>query len=213
MSGLILKDFIAITKKIKTANRLIMLVAILVILVALKSLGALLLSIVLPLFAASFPLTLIGCDAEWKWDKYVISMPLTRKQIVIGRYLFCALSVCVCVVAAFLLNIGAFLLFHEYAISLHLIFLAAGFATGFIYSLLVIPASYIFGATGASFAMIILSLLIGGSAYLVNATNSMLTLPAEMQLVFLILIGIVFIIVLTAVSVFLSIKFYTKNHS
>lgn len=213
MKGLMIKDMITLSKKINPIHRIILVVVALAVLLPLKSAGAIFLGIVLPVFACSLPLALLTCDDLWKWDKYAIAMPITKKQIVCSRYLFCGATLCIFSVVALALNMGMYLLFHEFSLYTHLAITGVGFLVGLIYLLLILPANYILGQAGSSTVMFLLLVVIVGGTYLLKFINPQITLPTGNQIGIILLFVAIALSILGFASVFISIKSYTKKHS
>lgn len=213
MKGLLLKDFMTFSKKIKPINRIILVVVIAILLITLKSVGAISISIMLPVFASSLPISLSISDEQWKWDRYAISMPITRRKIVESRYVFCLAILCLLTLIAFALNVGTYFIFHEFEFAFHIGIALAGFSIGVIYLLLVIPAGYILGINGSSAVMIIVFALVVGGSYLFRTFPLQIKLPATLNFG-VICVGIVLAgIVLAIISVAISVKAYSKKHS
>ncbi len=213
MKGLLLKDFMTISKKIKPINRIILAVAIVLLLTALKGVGAISISIMLPVFASSLPITLSISDEQWKWDRYAIAMPVTRKKIVESRYVFCLLVICVLSLAAFLVNVGAYFLFREFEFAFYLGMSLAGFVIGVIYLLLIIPAGYILGINGSAAVMMVILFLVAGGSYLYKTLGLQIKFPVSLNF-WMLCVGIILaVIVLAVLSVMISVKAYRKKHS
>ena len=213
MKGLLLKDFMTFSKKIKPINRIILIAVIAILLITLKSVGAISISIMLPVFASSLPISLFISDEQWKWDRYAISMPITRKRIVESRYIFCLLVLCSLTFIAFLLNVGTYLIFHEFEFAFHVGIALAGFSIGVIYLLLVIPAGYILGINGSSAVMIIIFALVVGGSYLFKTFHLQIKFPAALNWGIICVGAIMFVVVLASLSLAISVKAYSKKHS
>lgn len=213
MKGLLLKDFMTFSKKIKPINRIILIAVIAILLITLKSVGAISISIMLPVFASSLPISLSISDEQWKWDRYAISMPITRKRIVESRYIFCLLVLCSLTFIAFLLNVGTYLIFHEFDFAFHVGLALAGFSIGVIYLLLVIPAGYILGINGSSAVMIIIFALVVGGSYLFKTFHLQIKLPSTLNWVIICVGAVIFVVALAFLSLAISVKAYSKKHS
>jgi magnesium-transporting ATPase (P-type) len=79
MKGLILKDTYVILKQMKY---LLLIIALFTVLLG-YTFGTFLL-----LYCAMIPITTIGYDEKAKWDKYAATMPYSRKDIVLSKYIF-----------------------------------------------------------------------------------------------------------------------------
>lgn len=213
MKGLLLKDFMVLSKKVKPINRIILMAVIAILLITLKSAGAISISILLPIYAASLPINLSVCDEQWKWDRYAIAMPITKRKIVESRYIFCLSVLCSLTLAALVLNIGSYLVFHEFELAFHVGIALLGFGIGVIYLLLIIPAGYISGINGSSAIMLIIITLVVGIAYLFRTFHLQIKLPAILNFGVICAGVILLVIALAVISVTVSVKTYSKKHS
>lgn len=214
MKGLIIKDKITLFKKFSPVTLVILIVLALIILVSMKSTGAIILGTVLPMLVpSSIPITLLSCDEQWKWDRFAIAMPVTRKQIVYSRYVFCSIILLFCSAFALVLNVGAYFILHELSLTLHLVFTGIGFIGGLIYLLLILPANYIWGQNGGTAIVLIFVALASGGTFLLKAANLNITLPTPNQIVMIAVFAIIGLALLVLCSIRVSIWFYTKKHS
>jgi len=96
MIGLLLKDFYALRQYGK--NMLLMLVLFAVISAGLDNPATFFEGFFI-LMSMMITITSFSYDALAKWDRYALSLPVTRKEIVAGKYL---LSIILCLIAAIL---------------------------------------------------------------------------------------------------------------
>lgn len=82
MRGLLLKDWYIIWKQCKY----MMLIPILFFIVSLFP-GNAFFSLFPALFLSMFPITVMGLDEQTHWDHYALTMPYSRKDIVLSKYL------------------------------------------------------------------------------------------------------------------------------
>jgi hypothetical protein len=94
MKGLILKDLYVVIKQMKV---LLLIVVLFTILLG-STFGVFLL-----LYCAMLPITTIAYDERAKWDKYAATMPYSRRDVVLSKYL---LGLACMVVALILVFIG-----------------------------------------------------------------------------------------------------------
>lgn len=87
MMGLILKDYYSL-KNYLLKQLLVGLVVCLVVSVIIESAGFL--PIMLMLMTVNASISAFAIDESAKWDGYALTLPLTRAQIVLARYLFAA---------------------------------------------------------------------------------------------------------------------------
>ncbi len=92
MKGLFVKDLLTIRKKYGIARLFVDIAIMVALMFILEDKGALFISFLLiPLEIMSMVITLATCDEQWRWGKYAISLPVSKKQIVSGRYGFAVL--------------------------------------------------------------------------------------------------------------------------
>ena len=88
MKGLLYKDFQLILNKFGRIQRILFLVAALLVMLFLKEAGTLFLAMILPLTLAALPNSLLVADHESSWKQFVGVFPLSKGKIVLARYLF-----------------------------------------------------------------------------------------------------------------------------
>lgn len=89
MKGLLYKDFQLILNKVSVTNRLLIVCALLLITIFGRESGAIFLSIMGPIGLASIPTSLLVSDYESGWNRFVGVFPISKKTIVLARYIFC----------------------------------------------------------------------------------------------------------------------------
>lgn len=83
MKGLMIKDFFVIRKQAKVLVGL--LIFYLVYATATKAVSML---AMITLLCVMMPITTMAYDEKNKWDKYVLSMPVSRRTLVLSKYFF-----------------------------------------------------------------------------------------------------------------------------
>lgn len=83
MKGLLLKDWYVIFKQGKVMFLFVLLYLILGALEENTFFGAFAV-----LFLSLLPITVMGFDERSKWDRFAVTLPVTRKQLVLEKYLF-----------------------------------------------------------------------------------------------------------------------------
>jgi len=213
MRGLIIKDFIAMFKRIRPMNYLLMAAATVFILIYFKGEGALYVAILLPVALSGIPKTLMVYDEQCKWDKYAIALPVTKKSIIGSRYLFFLMIAVAASVIAFFISVVSFALFPNDGFSPYLIAVLSGLLLAIFYGLIAIPAGYSMGSNGGPLAMILTTFILMGAFYVLKRLN----IDIEALLVYLkdnlLPAGIVFLIILGLVSYNASLYFYNQKHS
>lgn len=91
MSGLMVKDFLVFKKRFKMIFRVMSGLLLLGVIVFLPSTGAEYVALLLPPMSVAFLAEIITTDEKSEWKKYLPTLPITHKEIVLSRYVFCAI--------------------------------------------------------------------------------------------------------------------------
>lgn len=213
MIGLIKKDFISLTKKIKLVNRLIITFVIIALLISLKSAGVIAICIFLPLLMVSFPTTLINEDDKFKWDRYALALPVSKKEIVAGRYLFCILLLSGCFIFNIITGTVVFFILHEYSISQLFLIAYIGIWIALMYILLILPSLYKFGINGGQIIMVVLFVISSISAFIVKKGYFSFQQVLKLPILPCVIISIGMFSIIGICSYLISLKIYENNHS
>ncbi|QNO14039.1 ABC-2 transporter permease [Alkalicella caledoniensis] len=100
MKGLILKDLMNLRKQ----GKVYMVAIVFYSLMAFATGDASMLGTMLFLFCTMVPVTAMAFDERAQWDKYGLSMPISRREIVISKYLLGIMCSSLGLVLIFLLN-------------------------------------------------------------------------------------------------------------
>lgn len=121
MAGLIYKDFINLKQQAKIYVLIVALwMGVSIIEKNLSFFGG-----VMAVFSVLLPITAYAYDEKVEWDKYALTMPVSRWELVISKYLFGFVSLCVCL----LLTVAVSIVIKQDAaetIDTHCIFAALG---------------------------------------------------------------------------------------
>lgn len=91
MIGLITKDFLVLNRKVKKFYKLLCAVVLAGIIVLLPENSAMYIGLMLPVIGVSFLTELINVEEKCDWKEYLSALPLTSREIVLSRYLFCGI--------------------------------------------------------------------------------------------------------------------------
>ena len=87
MKGLLTKDFLTIKKKYGLPRVIMDIDIIIALMFILEKSGTIYISFLLiPIEIMSMIISLTTCDEQWKWGKYAVSLPVSKKQSVCSRY-------------------------------------------------------------------------------------------------------------------------------
>ncbi len=153
-------------------------------------------------FGAMLPVTALAYDERAKWDKYALTMPVTRRQMVLSKYLLGLLLTAV----ALVINVAVQAIkspVDPWEILLMPLCLAG---VGVAFLALLMPLLFRFGTEKARLLMLLMvAIPVAGVMLLANRN---IPLPDEnMQIALLLLIPLI----LLAVSIPLSIRIYEKK--
>lgn len=198
MKGLLMKDLL----NLKRQGGIILLVLAMYGLFAFSSGMSEVLGSMICVFGAMLPVTALAYDERAKWDKYALTMPVTRRQMVISKYLLGLLLTAV----ALVINVAVQAIkspVDPWEILLMPLCLAG---VGVAFLALLMPLLFRFGTEKARLLMLLMvAIPVAGVMLLANRN---IPLPDEnMQIALLLLIPLI----LLAVSIPLSIRIYEKK--
>ncbi len=141
MIGLIIKDIYNLKKYAKT---LIVLIAFYGIMSLSMDGGSFLMSMVILLFTM-MPITSFSYDDIAKWDKYALSLPITKKDMVLSKYILalimCASGTAIALLSTIILNlINKTTTMEELLLGIYI-----SMAAGIIFFSVLLPLIYKFG--------------------------------------------------------------------
>lgn len=198
MKGLLMKDLL----NLKRQGGIILLVLAMYGLFAFSSGMSEVLGSMICVFGAMLPVTALAYDERAKWDKYALTMPVTRRQMVLSKYLLGLLLTAV----ALVINVAVQAIkspVDPWEILLMPLCLAG---VGVAFLALLMPLLFRFGTEKARLLMLLMvAIPVAGVMLLANRN---IPLPDEnMQIALLLLIPLI----LLAVSIPLSIRIYEKK--
>jgi len=121
MKGLLTKDFLTIKKKYGLPRVIMDIAIIIALMFILEKSGTIYISFLLiPIEIMSMIISLTTCDEQWKWGKYAVSLPVSKKQIVCSRYACAGILSLIGFVVALIVNSASYILFPQYAYGFYL---------------------------------------------------------------------------------------------
>jgi hypothetical protein len=197
MKGLLLKDFLVITKQLKIFLILIPVMALI---------GGTSMSVLAVLMGAVLPMTAIAYDERSKWTELAVMMPYSKKDLVINKYLLGY----VCMFGSAILVILGQLLMQlfgkEYINGSSDMLLFAIFG-GLIFIAINTPILFKFGSEKGRFVFIIAMALIGASGPLLKSIDNDILLNIS-NISPLFLLGIA--LVMNYISIMISVRVKSK---
>lgn len=148
-------------------------------------------------------------DEATKWDRYAIAMPLTRKTIVLSKYLL----MCIVMVLGLALTVAAIVVYSffdtQYSVIATVPELASAIVAGLFLMSFYIPATYQFGVEKSRLILMgvfVITMLVG-SQFIKPLKIFLSTEYAEQDLK---IVGVMVVLLFIA-SYFLSVKIYSRK--
>ena len=196
MKALLMKDFYTLWRQLR-----VYLLVMLVISVFNGSFG----NIFITIWAALLPYTAMAYDERSKWDQMAAMMPYSPRDIVLSKYVFGWL----CIAAAAVLSALLQGLLSFLGGGLSPVLLAMSALSGLCVLAITLPVMFRFGVEKGRMAMFLLIFLVCGSAGAISTiTVSERSGTAVAFQNFILPVLLAATVVLTAVSVPLSLRFY-----
>lgn len=164
MKGLILKDILNF--KNQQGKTFLLLIAIYFI-IALQMHSSSFFAGVWMIIGVSLPISSIAYDEKAKWDKYALTMPVTRKDIVTEKYLLAAL----CVVTGNIISLPIIAVIDKRLDMESLLVCGLMIGIGFLFNAVILPFVFRFGSENARTIMIIVIAIPFLAAYLLSKLN------------------------------------------
>lgn len=91
MAGLITKDFLVFHRKFNKFYKLLCAIVLIGVIVLIPENSAMYIGLLLPAVGVSFLAELIKVEEKSDWKDYLPALPLTSREIVLSRYMFCGI--------------------------------------------------------------------------------------------------------------------------
>ena len=202
MKGLIIKDLMNLKRQ---ARILIIFVAFYVIL-AMTTKNSSVFGIVVAVICAILPVTALSFDERAKWDKYALSMPVSRRDIVMGKYMLGLLLTGAALIINLIFNL---LLEHGTPLGEILLTCVEYSAAGIIILSLILPFMFLFGVEKGRLIMMLILFVPAGLIILLSTLN--VPMPGKDALSLLLWIVPFAAIVLFCASLMISLKAFKRK--
>lgn len=214
MKGLMTKDFLTVKKKYGLTRLIMDFAIITALMIILEGAGAIYISFLLvPLEVASMLITLANSDEQWKWGKYAVALPFSKKQIVSSRYAFAGIAAIIGLCVSLIVNTISYFCFPTYRFGFYLFIAVASFCVVLLFLAFILPSNYWMGVNAGfavMFIMIILLVVLGiWSKMTNNAIIGFIVDNFDLSMV----IGFVSTIAIFALSYILSITLFQKKYA
>lgn len=201
MTGLILKDLLNLKKQAKVY--LILVIFYFVYGAVFESSS--MFSSMMTMIAVMIPLTAMSYDERSKWDRYALTMPISRKVIVASRYLLGMIFIA----AAFVLSVLVNMVFSKmYSIESILISLAS-LSAGITVMSVIFPLLFKYGVEKGRILMMLV--LFTPIAILMMVSKLGVSMPDEETIKTFIFLSPIIALMLLLVSIYISLSIYRKK--
>lgn len=161
MKGLLIKDFLTVKKKYGVTRLIMDFAIIAALMIILEGAGAIYISFLLvPLEVASMLITLATSDEQWKWEKYAVALPISKKQIVSSRYAFAGIAAIIGLCVSLIVNTISYFCFPTYRFGFYLFIAVASFCVVLLFLAFILPSNYWLGVNAGFAVMFILIILL-----------------------------------------------------
>jgi len=201
MKGLILKDFINLKKQSKVIGVLVVFYFLLSITTKNNSMfGAMML-----ILFAMMPITAISYDEKANWDKYGLTMPVSRTEMVLSKYILGLILSTFALVLNFIVQILMGTEMNTENITIIFVI----FGVSIIFISLLLPIMFKFGVEKGRMLMILVLML---PTIIIMLLPEIFKTPPPEEMIIKVLYALPFIIVIIYVlSIFISINIYNKK--
>ena len=213
MNGLLYKDLLNLTPTLKY----LVFMALIFCVVFIPLGNELPVYIILIMFGALLPTTAISFDTAARWDKYAVSLPVTRREIVAARYQLMVGGICVAGIISLIIAVammivmpgeGIFLPYFS-PLMLMVLFVACGLLLGSI----ALPLTLKFGVEKMRYIIMVIALtpvvVIFGMSFFADLSGITPTDPVLMPVIIGVLLAVTALFVY--VSFWLSVRIYAKK--
>ena len=201
MKGLIIKDFINLKKQSKVIGALV----IFYLLISITSKNNSMFGAMMLILFAMMPITAISYDEKANWDKYGLTMPVSRTDMVLSKYILGLILSSFALVLNFIAQI--FMGTEMNTENITVIFVIFGISILFISLLL--PIIFKFGVEKGRMLMIVVLML---PTLIIMLLPEIVKTPPSEEMIVKALYALPFIIVIFyLLSIFISVNIYKKK--
>ena len=201
MKGLIIKDFINLKKQSKVIGALV----IFYLLISITSKNNSMFGAMMLILFAMMPITAISYDEKANWDKYGLTMPVSRTDMVLSKYILGLILSSFALILNFIAQI--FMGTEMNTENITVIFVIFGISILFISLLL--PIIFKFGVEKGRMLMIVVLML---PTLIIMLLPEIVKTPPSEEMIVKALYALPFIIVIFyLLSIFISVNIYKKK--
>lgn len=199
MKALILKDFISAKRYLKSIGAMLL---FFILIEAVGSLQENFISGITMIFSVMVTMNTFSCDRYSKWDSYVNALPISRKDVVFGKYIF---GIGIGIMGILIGMIVEYIMSSLSSEAWHMEVYVALFGVLILYLTIMIPMIIKYGLEKSRFFIIAMMILPAAAIYIIAKYTPLF----ELQITWVCLP--IFIFALLIASIWISIRIYTKK--
>ena len=201
MAGLILKDILNLKKQAKVY----LILVIFYFAIGVVNENSSMFSSMMTMVAVMIPITAMSYDERSKWDRYALTMPISRASIVVSRYLLGVIFLIIAYVLSILVNMVFSRLYTTENILINIASLSAGITI----MSAIFPILFKFGVEkGRILMMLVLFVPI---AFVAIASKLGISMPDDETIKSFIYLSPIIAAVIFLVSIYISLSIYKKK--
>ena len=208
MNSLILKDFISLKSYSKT---LAIIIGFFTIITFTNDEPSFLSGMII-LIMSMLPITSFSYDQHAKWDLFSQTLPVSRKQLVMSKYVLGIISIVAGAILAILLNV-AVLLVKSLEVDIWYLILANSLIAlvALLYLSILIPLVYKFGVEKSRLLTIVVLAIPSVLAIVLSKAGVSIPVLDEITPAIVVAIGLVFVVCVMLISYVISVRIYMKK--
>lgn len=208
MIGLLLKDFYILRQYVKTM--LLMLVIFAFISAGLDNPATFFVGVIV-FMSMMMTITSFSYDTLAKWDRYALSMPVTRKEVVAAKYL---LSIILCLAGAAVSSLISFVVLQfrpieGYGMTEHLYAISAIVCIALFFSAILLPMVFQFGVEKCR--LLLIAIFAAPTAAVIALSKMGVSMPSEASLISALKLLPLFTALLYLLSYLISLKIFGRK--
>jgi ABC-2 type transport system permease protein len=201
MTGLIIKDLLNLKKQ----GKIYLLLVVFYFAMGLVNENTSMFTTMMTMVAVLIPLTAMAYDERSKWDRYALTMPISRKNMVMSRYLLGLIFLIVAFVLSMLVN----MVISNMKTAENTLVVLGGFSTGLMLMSVIFPLLFKFGVEkGRIFMMIVIFIPV---AALMMISKLGISMPDEEIIKSVIYLSPIIGAVIFLISIYVSLWIYKKK--
>lgn len=201
MTGLILKDMLNLKKQ----GKVYLILIIFYFVLGLVNENSSMFTSMMTMVAVLIPLTAMAYDERSNWDRYALTMPISRKSMVMSKYLLGLIFLAAAFVISILLN----MFFSDMPIAENIITSLVNISAGLILMASIFPLLFKFGVEKGRILMMIVIFIPVAAVVMISKLG--VPMPGEEQLKHLIYYLPILGAMAFIISIYVSMRIYRKK--